>query len=102
MELERKEGGTWLATQISYTTDLLRRKLGEDQEAWQVRKIPAAKDIEEIAEEVKTPHRVKLAQKKAVQELIWLVTRCRPNLLYLVSRLASGITRMPRMVAEWL
>ena len=99
MELWRSENGTWQATQIGYTTDLLRRNLGEDQEVWQVRKVPAAKDIEEMVEEGKTPQQVKMAQK-VVGELILLVTRCRPDLMYSVSRMASGITRMPRMVVQ--
>eukprot|EP00435_Cladocopium_sp_Y103_P038530 s827_g10.t1 len=99
MELWRKEEGTWMATQIGYTTDLLRRNLGEDQASWPKRKLPASKDIDEVPEEEKGPQDVKAAQK-AVGELIWLVTRCRPDLMYSVARLASGITKMPKMVVK--
>ena len=97
MELSKRNDGSWLATQVGYTVDLLKRNLGEDPAAWPTRRTPAAKDIEEFLGEEKSPLDVNLAQK-AVGELVWLVTRCRPDLMYAVARLASGITRMPKNV----
>ena len=96
MELWRKDG-VWKATQVAYTLDLLRRHLGESQEVWPVRKIPAAKDVEEVTEVEKTPKDVKEAQK-IVGELVWLSTRCRPDIIYIVAKLASGISRWPKAV----
>ena len=99
MELWREEGGAWKATQVAYTLDLLKRRLGEDQNSWPKRKIPASKDIDEPLEVEKTASDVKIAQK-VVGELVWLSTRCRPDLSYVVAKLAAGITKWPRAVRD--
>ena len=97
MELWKKEDGSWFASQVAYTTDLLRRRLGEDQSSWPTRKVPLGKDPEEEVEVEKTPEDVKRAQK-CVGELVWLSTRCRPDLMFVVAKMASGITRWPKAV----
>lgn len=53
--------------------------------------------MDEEIEIEKTPGDVKTAQK-IVGELVWLSTRCRPDIIYIVAKLASGISRWPKAV----
>ena len=102
MELSRDRDGVWCATQHSYTLDLLQKNLGMDREKWGLRKIPMSKedgsldsDGEEDAE--KSVEKVREAQR-IVGELTWLVTRCRPDIMYVMSRIARWTTRRPSKV----
>ena len=107
MELYRGEDGTWRATQENYTIDVLNRNLGKDQSSWPKRKVPMAKetgqesdsetsdrDGGEVADDSNLVELVRKAQK-AVGEVNWLVARCRPDLMYTVSKMASYCTRDP-------
>lgn len=79
--------------------DLLSQNLGDDLHTLPTRKTPVMKDVEQIIEPDRDPMKVKEAQR-VVGELVWLGTRCRPDIMYIVARLASGITRYPTMVAK--
>ena len=98
MEISRQKGG-WLATQKNYTKDLLRRNLGEDETKWPKRKIPFTKEPPKDLPERPSPDTVRTAQK-IVGELLWLVTRTRPDLMYAVSRLSSATLAQPVWVGE--
>ena len=102
MELSRDQNGVWCATQHSYTLDLLQKNMGMDREKWGLKKIPMSKedgsldsDGEEDAE--KTVEKVREAQR-IVGELTWLVTRCRPDIMYVMSRISRWTTRRPSKV----
>lgn len=104
MELYRRDDGSWFASQENYTRDLLLRNLGPNPEEWGVRKVPLGKEekfeedvLEEKGEEEKTVASIRESQR-IVGELIWLVTRCRPDVMFVVSQLASLSTRQPRRV----
>ena len=101
MELNRDQNGHWYAKQEAYTKDLLNRNLGLEQEKWHKRKVPIVREDEaeaEIKEEAgRTPGEVREAQR-VVGELIWLVTRCRPDIMYATSLMASLTTRKPQKV----
>ena len=98
MEISRKEE-VWMATQRNYIQDLLRRNLGEDEKMWPKRKIPFNKEPPKDKTEEPSPEGVKVAQK-IVGELLWLVTRTRPDLMYPVSRLSSATLSQPKWVME--
>ena len=93
---------------MSYTIDLLNKNLGKDQSKWQKRRVPMIKDLDEgsdeesncekVQEEV-TADLVRTAQR-IVGELNWLVTRCRPDLMFVVSRMSALTTRHPMMVQK--
>lgn len=61
--------------------------------------MPMSQEIEDAEPEKRTPQLVKLAQK-AVGELVWLVTRCRPDLMLATSKLAAAITKNPEAVVQ--
>ena len=92
-----EEGG--VATQHNYTRDLLRRNLGSEEETWKKRKIPMMKDIIPEVEEDPTKDQIREAQR-VTGELIWLVTRTRPDLMFVVSRMASQVLRSPCWVKD--
>ena len=98
MELSRSKEGGWSAKQEAYTKDLLLRNLGPEPEKWPTRKIPVAKEDEmeqELKEEIeRTFGEVKEAQR-VVGELIWLVTRCRPDIMYATALMAALTTKKP-------
>ncbi len=98
MEISQQEG-VWLATQRNYTKDLLKRNLGEDETKWPKRKIPFTKEAPKELTENPNPDSVRTAQK-IVGELLWLVTRTRPDLMYAVSRLSSATLSNPGWVGE--
>ena len=101
MELSRSKEGCWHAKQEAYTKDLLLRNLGPEPEKWPTRKIPVVKEDDgeqDVKEEVnRTPGEVKEAQR-VVGELIWLVTRCRPDIMYVTALMAALTTRRPLKV----
>ena len=103
MELSITQDGCWTAQQVGYTTDLLLRNLGGERREWQVREIPASRDGEDSSEEEEEVKKgeaagqIKEAQR-VVGELIWLVTRCRPELMFVISKMASLTTKKPLKV----
>ena len=109
MEMYRYENGTWALNQQGYTVDLLRRNLGKDETKWGRRKIPITKDNEGEAPEVESQEKQlepskALAQireaQRIVGELVWLVTRCRPDLMFVLNRMAVLTTRHPERVID--
>ena len=88
----------WLLSQESYVRDLV----AQGGEEVKKRKIPITRDqssqLEEPEEGV-TPEKVKRAQKE-VGELLWLVTRTRPELMFAVSKIGSATTKAPDLVHE--
>ena len=89
----------WAATQCNYVKDLLRRNLGDQEEKWLKRKIPMTRDAPgDIAEKV-TGEQVKEAQRVA-GELLWLVTRTRPDVMFAVAKMASMVLHHPVWVKE--
>ena len=92
---EDKERYVWWLNQESYIRDLIGRN-----EKVKPRQVPITKDLVETTPEEKvTPEEVKEAQK-AVGELLWLVTRSRPDLAYSVSKMGSMVTKAPRAVLK--
>ena len=87
----------WEVTQENYVKELLKGDVG-----LRVRKVPITKDqsLEGSGEKVAaTAESVRQGQKQ-VGELLWLVTRTRPDLMFSVSRMSALITRDPQKVTE--
>ena len=85
----------WYVNQDSYIRDLLEKF--EDPP----RQIPISREqalMEPDPQEAITPEKVKLAQQH-VGELLWLVTRSRPDLMFAVACMGSNITKAPAKVS---
>ena len=100
-KMKKEEDGKeiWCISQESYLRDLLSKEEGEDLLK---KKVPITRDqaaIEIEDEEKKSAEDIRRAQRE-VGELLWVVTRSRPDLMYSVSRMGSNITRNPRKVSE--
>ena len=65
------------------------------------KKTPISRDQAAMEEDEQPPalESVRLAQK-LVGELLWLVTRTRPGLMYSVSRMGSSVIKSPKAVKE--
>ncbi len=93
---EERGKEVWFVSQESYIKDMLEREnikekiipISKDQAAME------AQEGEEVNERL-----VKEAQKE-VGELLWLVTRTRPDLCYAVARMSSSILKCPKKVLE--
>ena len=84
----------WYVSQQSYVRDLLSQESEEIVE----RKVPITKDQSLLPEEgEKSPELIKAAQK-ATGEMLWLVTRTRPDLMYAASKMGSCVTKAPEKV----
>lgn len=83
----------WMISQATYVEDLLSR----EAEKLKTRKIDQA-SMEQI-ESTPSQADIRTAQR-VVGELLWLVTRTRPDVMYSVSRLGSNILKNPQAVAE--
>ncbi|CAL1129313.1 unnamed protein product [Cladocopium goreaui] len=94
-EEEGKE--VWYVTQKSYIKDLVEKS----EEKVKERKIPITRDQAHIEEPSSPPtvDQVRGAQK-CVGEVLWLLTRSRPDLMYGVSRMGSNVLRNPVKVME--
>ena len=79
-----RDSGRWMATQENYTIDLLARVLGPEPQEWVRRKTPMSKEPDVGADAQVTPEAMKRAQE-CVGELVWLSTKCRPDISYPVS-----------------
>eukprot|EP00438_Fugacium_kawagutii_P033584 Skav205234 [mRNA] locus=scaffold1794:149103:155795:- [translate_table: standard] len=100
MELWKLKSGDWMATQQGYIREMLRKNLQEEEEEWRKKKVPMVKAwMERPEEEVKSPGDVKEAQR-VVGEVMWIMTRTRPDLLHTTSTLASQILKKPKAVKE--
>ena len=90
--------GAWMMCQQSYTADLLAKKESEEMpKAYKRVPISREEDPDEV-EENALPD-VRMAQKCA-GELAWLVARTRPDLMFAVGKMASGISRFPKEVKK--
>ena len=98
VHLWRLENGAWMIAQRSYTKDLLAKKNLEELPK-KDKRVPISKEEDAEEEEHKSPEDVRAAQK-AVGELVWLVTRTRPDLMFATSRMASFITKAPKDVSK--
>ena len=85
----------WMLTQQSYTLDLVQKK----NENVKPKKIPLSRDQSAMEPKEESPsiEKVRSAQK-AVGEALWLTTRARPDIMYVVSRMGSAIMRAPEAV----
>ena len=94
---EKIQRDVWMLTQQSYTLDMVQK---EDEKV-KLKKIPLSRDqaVMEPKEESPSIEKVRLAQK-AVGEALWLTTRARPDLMYVVSRMGSAVTRAPEAVIQ--
>ena len=90
-ELQRE---VWFLSQESYIQDML------DHENVCPRIIPMSKEQSCFPEEEGvTEEKVRAAQKE-VGELLWLVCRCRPDLMFSTARLGSNVLSSPSKVVE--
>lgn len=62
--------------------------------------MPLAREPEDAGEGVQKELKDVREAQRIVGELVWLSTRCRPDLMYTVSKLAMLITKDPRQVRE--
>ena len=92
-------GGTIRALQTSYVEDRLASNLGGEWRAVRDATMPCPKEWDDGPEDDIQEHHVREAQR-VVGELLWLVTRTRPDLAFITSRLAQMVLKAPRMVAK--
>ena len=95
---ENEENGyeDWIVCQTAYVQDML------SKEEVKERKVPITKDQTAellIPEENPEVSDIRKAQK-AVRELLWTLTRTRPDLMFSMSRLCSQVLRAPKKVKE--
>ena len=98
-ELWRWKTGHWMTTQKGYTTDLLRRNLGPDEEKWKVKKLPLLREPELPPDSPGDRELLREAQR-IMGELVWLSTKTRPDLMLTVSKLSALISRDPAQVVR--
>eukprot|EP00435_Cladocopium_sp_Y103_P029637 s865_g7.t1 len=81
---------SWMITQESYVKDLIGKQENEEKE----KKIPITKDQALMEPDEKTPSLEKIRQcQKEVGDILWLVTRSRPDLMFSTSRMGSHVTK---------
>ena len=73
-EIWRGEDGVWATTQSHYTTDLLVRNLGPDQESWEKKRIPIIKEPV-VSEEAQVDSASVKEAQRIVGELVWLSSK---------------------------
>jgi len=101
MEVSKRaeEGGkeVWYVTQKSYIKDMVEKS----EEKVKERKIPVTRDQAHIEEPSSPPtiDQVRGAQK-CIGEVLWLLTRSRPDLMYGVGRMGSNVLRNRVKVME--
>eukprot|EP00435_Cladocopium_sp_Y103_P011943 s5549_g3.t1 len=101
MEVRKKRGeagrDVWYISQEGYVKDLLGRQSSDEKP----KKVPISRDqsLMELDEKTPTPEKVRQCQKE-VGELLWLVTRTRPDLMYGVARMGASVTRATAKVLE--
>ena len=88
-----------LMNQESYIKDVLKRN---DETEGGYSGIPISKDqsgLLDEEEDQRSPEEIRLAQK-ATGELMWLGTRTRPDLMYVLSRMSQSTLKSPREVVK--
>ncbi len=96
-EINKETGNfTWYVNQDSYIRDMVERHQDPP------RRIPISREAAALeadpVEEI-TPEAVRQAQQQ-VGELLWIVSRSRPDVMYCISRLGSRITKAPVKVVN--
>ena len=87
-KFQEGEKEVWYVTQEPYIQDLLAKY--EDAE----RKIPITRDQAAMEPEEGSPALEKIRRcQKEVGELLWLVTRSRPDIMFAVARMGANITK---------
>ena len=99
---EEKERSEWFVTQSGYIKDLLERyDQGKEEKEKRVRKIPISRDLAIMEEDSQPPDLKRVRQcQREVGELLWLVTRTRPDLMYTISRMGAHVTKSTVKVLE--
>eukprot|EP00438_Fugacium_kawagutii_P029791 Skav227164 [mRNA] locus=scaffold502:278286:285743:- [translate_table: standard] len=95
---DAKDREVWYLSQESYIKELVQR----GGERVKTRKVPITRDqgiVDEVEEEGRTEEKIKLAQRQ-VGELLWLVTRTRPDVMFPTSRAGSMSMKHPSKVEE--
>ena len=98
-ELWRFSSGEYMATQKGYTVDLLRRNLGPDQKSWKVKRTPLSREPDPPADGPVDRSLLRDAQR-VMGEIVWLSTRCRPDLMLAVAKLSSLMSKDPGQVLK--
>ena len=96
-QIEGEEKVLWCLSQEGYIKDLL----GRYEEEEKSRKLPIARDQASMPPDVipPSPEGVKFSQK-VIGELLWLVTRSRPDLMYGVSRMGANVLKAANCIKE--
>eukprot|EP00435_Cladocopium_sp_Y103_P075272 s90_g55.t1 len=90
LKFEEKGKEKWMITQESYVRDLI----GKNEEGEKERKTPITRDQAVMEPDEETPSLEKVRQcQKEVGEILWLVTRSRPDLMFATSRMGSHVTK---------
>ena len=99
---EEKERSEWFVTQSGYIKDLLERyDQGKEEKEKRIRKIPISRDLAIMEEDSQPPDLKRVRQcQREVGELLWLVTRTRPDLMYTISRMGAHVTKSTVKVLE--
>lgn len=101
MDVRKKmnQGGReeWKIDQEAYVRDCLQKM----DEMPPPRKIPVTRDQSMMVEDPQAPevNRVRMCQK-AVGEVLWIVSRSRPDLMYTVARMGSSVTKATTSVLQ--
>ena len=96
-QAEGEETAHWSLNQQAYTKDLL----GRYEDGEKIRKIPITRDQATMSPDVIPPSAegVKTCQK-VIGELLWLVTRTRPDLMFGVSRMGASVLKSTHLIQE--
>ena len=99
---EEKERSEWFVTQSGYIKDLLERyDQGKEEKEKRIRKIPISRDLAIMEEDSQPPDLKRVRQcQREVGELLWLVTRTRPDIMYTISRMGAHVTKSTVKVLE--
>ena len=93
--MELSEQGDFFANQCSYLREVVRRHGMEDLCSAQL-----MKEAQEPEDELdRTPRQVREAQQLG-GELLWLATKTRPDIAYVVSRICSATSRAPKWAIQ--
>ena len=96
-QTEGEETMQWNLNQQAYTKDLL----GRYEDGEKVRKIPITRDQAAMNPDVTPPSAEGIkACQKVIGELLWLVTRTRPDLMFGVSRMGASVLKSTQLIQE--
>ena len=96
-QTEGEETMQWNLNQQAYTKDLL----GRYEDGEKVRKIPITRDQAAMNPDVTPPSAEGIkACQKVIGELLWLITRTRPDLMFGVSRMGASVLKSTQLIQE--